>query len=168
MCERSALSPIVVKAIVLLHTMQIAFFESHSTCLTHLYSSIINNLLLKLHFPGTLLQKQRHHNVSTPYCQASSMWHTQEHYNSYTQPLINMVSAHIVACAWPCVFLHNSSQLFFCKVKTKEHYNLHNATLLRLFRFYVGENSRTFQDLVLEFKDFSRIFGHRGLFKNLL
>ena len=96
------------------------------------------------------------------------MWHAQERYNSYTQPLINLASAHIVACAWPCIFLTNSSQFFFlCKVKTEEHYNLHNATSPRLFRFYVGENSRTFQDLLLEFKDFSRIFGKEGLYKTV-
>ena len=177
MCERSVLSPIVVKAIVLLHTMPIAFVESHLTCLTHLYSSVVNHLWLKLHFPGILLQNQRQHNVSTPYCQASSMWYAQEHYNSYTQPLINLVSAHTVACAWPCVFLHNSSQFFFCKVKTKEHDNLHNATLLRLFRFYVGENSRTFQVLILNsrisqgffgIEDFSRTYYKiQGLFKTV-
>ena len=46
--------------------------------------------------------------------------------------------------------LHNSLQFFFVclfyKIKTEEHSNLHNATLLWRFRFYVGENSRTFQD----------------------
>ena len=56
----------------------------------------------------------------------------------------------------------------FCKIKTEEHSKLHNATLLRSFRFYVGENSRTFQDRIVEFKDFSRIFGNPGLFKDLL
>ena len=54
----------------------------------------------------------------------------------------------------------------FYKIKTEEHRNLHNATLLRRFRFYVGENSRTFQDRIVEFKDFSRIFGNPGLFKD--
>ena len=50
----------------------------------------------------------------------------------------------------------------------KEHPNLHDTTFLVLFRVYVGENSRTFQDLNMEFKDFSRIFGIQGLFKDLL
>ena len=54
MCERNALSPIDVKAIALLHTMQIAFFESPLTCLTYLYSSIVNHLWLKMHFAGIL------------------------------------------------------------------------------------------------------------------
>ena len=54
----------------------------------------------------------------------------------------------------------------FYKIKTEEHLNLHNATLLRRFRFYVGENSRTFQDRIVEFKNFSRIFGNPGLFKD--
>ena len=52
MCERSALSPIVVKAIVLLHTMHNAFRKSPFTCLTHLYSSLVNHLGLNVHFPG--------------------------------------------------------------------------------------------------------------------
>ena len=86
----------------------------------------------------------------------------QEHFNSYTQPLINLVSAHILARVRLCLFqLHNSLQfVFVClfyKIKTEEHSNLHNATLLRRFRFYVGENSRTFQDRIAEFKDFSRL-----------
>ena len=55
-----------VKAIVLLHTMQIAFFELPLTCLTHLYSSIVNHLGLKLHFPWILQRNQRQRNVSTP------------------------------------------------------------------------------------------------------
>ena len=77
------------------------------------------------------------------------------------------MSAHILARV-----LLTSLQFFFgcvfCKIKTKEHSNLHNATLVRRFRFYVGENSRTFQDRIVEFKDFSRIFGNPGLFKDLL
>ena len=63
-------------------------------------------------------------------------------------------------------FLHNSF-FFFYKIKTEENSNLHNATLLRRFRFCVGKNSRTFQDRIVEFKDFSRIFGNPGLFKDL-
>ena len=63
MCERRALSPIDVKGIVLLHTMQIAFFESPLTCLTHLYSSIVNHSWLKLHFPGILQRNQQQRNV---------------------------------------------------------------------------------------------------------
>ena len=94
----------------------------------------------------------------------------QEHFNSYTQPLINLVSAHILARVRLCLFqLHNSLQfVFVClfyKIKTKEHSNLQNATLLRCFRFCVGENSRTFQDCIVEFKDFSRILDISGLFK---
>ena len=96
----------------------------------------------------------------------NSMWHAQEHYNSYTQPLINLVSAHLVARVRLCLFY--IVFFFFYKLTTAEHSNLHNATLLRLFRSYVGENSRTFQDLILEFKDFSRMFGNRGLFKDLV
>ena len=60
------LTPIVVKAIVLLRTIQIAFFESPLTCITHLYSSIVNHLWLKLHFPGILQRNQNQRNVSTP------------------------------------------------------------------------------------------------------
>ena len=56
----------------------------------------------------------------------------------------------------------------FYKIKTEEHSNLHNATLLRRFRFYVWENSRTFQGRIVEFQDFLRIFGNPGLFKDLL
>ena len=57
-------------------------------------------------------------------------------------------------------FLHNSLQFFcqlsFCKIKMEEHSNLHNATLLRLFRFCWGK-----------FKDFSRPYsGIQGLFKD--
>ena len=50
----------------------------------------------------------------------------------------------------------------------EEHSNIYSAAMLSLFRFYAGENSRTFQDLIVEFKDFSRIFGIQGLFKDLL
>ena len=85
----------------------------------------------------------------------------KDHFNSYTQPLINLVSAHILARVRLVSF-------FTDKIKTEEHPNLHSATLLRRFRFYVGENSRTFQDRIVEFKDFSRIFGNPGLFKDLL
>lgn len=146
MCERSALLPIIIKAIVSLRTMQIAFFKSHLICLAHLYSSIVNHLWLKLHSPGILLQNQRAHHFS-------SMWHVQEHYNSWTQQLINLVSAHTVTCAWPGVFLHNSLYFFFfCKVKTKEHYNLHIATLK--FEF---SPTWKLQRLTIKYKDFSRL-----------
>ena len=69
-------------------------------------------------------------------------------------------------------FLHISLQFFFvCLfyiIRTEEHSNLHNATLLRRFRFFVGENLRTFQDRIMEFKDFSRIYGNPGVFKDFL
>ena len=99
------------------------------------------------------------------------MWHAQEHFNPYTQLLINLVSAHILARVWLCLFYtilcsFFSSVCLFYKIKTEEHSNLHNATLLRGFRFYVGENSRTFQEHFVEFKDFSRIYYKiQGLFK---
>ena len=97
------------------------------------------------------------------------MWHAQEHYNSYTQPLINLVSAHILGRVRFCLkFYIILCIFFFYKIKTKEHPNLHDTTFLVLFRVYFGENSRTFQDLIVEFKDFSRIFGIQGLFKDLL
>ena len=86
------------------------------------------------------------------------MWHAQEHYNSYTQPLINLVSAHILGRVRFCLKFYIILCIFFYKIKTKEHPNLHDTTFLVLFRVYVGENSRTFQDLNMEFKDFSRIY----------
>ena len=67
-----------------------------------------------------------------------------------------------------CFFFAFFLFVFFYKIRTEEHSNLHNATLLRRFGFYVGENSRTFQDRIVEFKDFSRIFGNPRLFKDLL
>ena len=101
---------------------------------------------------------------------SSQLHMAQEHFNSYTQPLINLVSAHILARVRLCFFaVFLFVCLFVChfyKIKTEEHGNLHHATLLRRFRFYVGENSRTFQDRIVEFKDFSRIFGNPGLFKD--
>ena len=88
---------------------------------------------------------------------ASSMWHAQEHFNSYTQPIINLVSAHILARVWLCLFYTFLAVfLFVClfyKIKTKEHSNLHKATLLRRFRFYVGE----IQGFTIKYKDFSRL-----------
>ena len=62
------------------------------------------------------------------------------------------VSSHFGSCA-ALPFLHNSLQFFF------------GLSFLQRFRFYVGENSRTFQDCRVEFKDLSRIFGNPGLFK---
>ena len=96
------------------------------------------------------------------------MWHAQEHYNSYTQPLINLVSAHILGRVRFCLKFYIILCIFFYKIKTKEHPNLHDTTFLVLFRVYVGENSRTFQDLIVEFKDFSRIYSKiQGLFKTV-
>ena len=83
------------------------------------------------------------------------MWHAQEHYNSYTQPLINLVSAHILGRVRFCLKFYIILCIFFYKIKTKEHPNLHDTTFLVLFRVYVGENSKTFHDLIEEFKDFS-------------
>ena len=64
------------------------------------------------------------------------------------------VGSHFGSClALP--FLHNSLQffllLFFYKIKTEEHSNLNNATSLCCGKF----------------KDFSRILGNPGLFKDL-
>ena len=96
------------------------------------------------------------------------MWHVQEHYNLYTQPLINLVSAHILGRVRFCLKFYIILCIFFYKIKTKEHPNLHDTTFLVLFRVYVGENSRTFQDLIVEFKDFSRIYSKiQGLFKTV-
>ena len=138
-------------------------------------NQISNHLWLKLHFPGILLQHKCRHNASTPYVKPAPCGRCgmKEHLNSYTQPLINLVSVHILAPVRLCLFYTILSSFFllclFYKIKTEEHSNLHNATLLRLFRFYVvGENSRIFQDFIAEFKDFSRIFGNQGLFKDLL
>ena len=84
------------------------------------------------------------------------------------------VGSHFGSCsAFPFLVTQFFAVFFFfvClfyKIKTEEHSNLRNATLLQRFRFYVGENSRTFQDRIVEFKDFSRIFGNPGLFKDLL
>ena len=97
------------------------------------------------------------------------MWHAQEHFNSYTQPLMNLVSALILARVQ--LFLFYAILCSFCfsyKIKMEEYPNLHNATLLQCFRLYFGENSRTFQDLIVEFMNFSRIFGNPGLFKDFL
>ena len=83
----------------------------------------------------------------------------------YTTPDKSGVGSHFGSCS----ALLLCSFFFVChfyKIKTEEHGNLHNATLLRRFRFYVGENSRTFQDRIVEFKDFSRIFGNPGLLKD--
>ena len=100
--------------------------------------------------------------------QFSSMWHAQEHYNSHTQPLINLVSAHILGRVRFCLKFYIILCIFFYKIKTKEHPNLHDTFFLVLFRVYVGENSRTFQDLIVEFKDFSRIYSKiQGLFKTV-
>ena len=171
MCERNALSPINVKAIVLLHTMQIAFFESPLTCLTHLYSSTVNHLWLKLHFPGILQRNQRQRNVSTLLSQVSSMWHAQEHYNSYTQLLINLVSAHILGRVRFCLkFYIILCIFFFTKLKRKNTliftiqlswYSSESmlAKIQGLFKT-LWWNSRTFQGFSLKFKYFSRLCEH--------
>ena len=85
----------------------------------------------------------------------------------YTTADQSGVGSHSGLCS-ALPFLHTCSFFLFYKLTTEEHSNLHNATLLRLFRSYVGQNSRNFQDLILEFKDFSRMFGNQGLFKDLL
>ena len=99
------------------------------------------------------------------------MWHERAFQLIHTTADQSGVGSYFGSCS-ALSFLHNSSHFFllclFYKIKTEEHSNLHNAILLRRFRFYVGENSRTFQDSIVEFKDFSRIFGNPGLFKDLL
>ena len=97
------------------------------------------------------------------------MWHEKVFQLIHTTAHQSGVSSHFGSCL-ALSFLHNSLQFFllclFYKIKTEEHSNLQNATLLQRFRFYVREDSRTFQDRIVEFKDFSRIFGNPGLFKD--
>ena len=97
--------------------------------------------------------KQRLDSVIT-----SCMWHAQEHHKSYTQPLVNLVSArslaHVVG------YFHNT--------KRKNTLTHTMQLFFDSYRFYVGENSRTFQDLIKEFKDFSSMYGIQGLFKDSL
>ena len=69
------------------------------------------------------------------------------------QLIFNLVSAHILARVRLCLFYTILCSFFF------------GLSFLQRFRFYVGENSRTFQDCRVEFKDLSRIFGNPGLFK---
>ena len=107
------------------------------------------------------------------------MWHAQEHYNSYTQPLINLVLAHSLGRVRFCLkILHNSLHFFFTKLKWKNTLIFTiQLSWYWLFRVYVGENSRTFQDLIVDsrtfqgflaFKDSSRIYSKiQGLFKDL-
>ena len=52
------------------------------------------------------------------------MWHAQERFNSYSKPLINLVSVHILAHVRLCLF--NSLQffcVFFAKLKQKNTLN---------------------------------------------
>jgi len=89
-----ALLPIVVKVIILLHTMLNAFRESPFACLTHLYSSLVNLLGLNLHFTGIFLassNRQHNCNVLKNSTITSSMWHTQRAFTNHRQPLINLV-----------------------------------------------------------------------------
>ena len=88
------------------------------------------------------------------------MWHAQERFNSYSKPLMNLVSAHILARVR--LYLFNSLQFFclFCKVKTEEHSKLHNATLLRtelqiLCWGKFNDFSRIYYKIL--YKDFSRL-----------
>ena len=96
------------------------------------------------------------------------MWHAQEHYNSYTQPLINLVSAHILGRVRFCLkFYIILCIFFFTKLKRKNTliftiqlswYSSESmlAKIQGLFKT-LSWNSRTFQGFTLKFKDFSRL-----------
>ena len=95
------------------------------------------------------------------------MWHAQEHYNLYTQPLINLVSAHILGRVRFCLkFYLILCIFFFTKLKRKNTliftiqlswYSSESmlAKIQGLFKT-LSRNSRTFQGF-LAFKDFSRL-----------
>ena len=106
------------------------------------------------------------------------MWHAQEHYNSYTQPLINLVSAHILGRVRFCLkFYIILCIFFFTKLKRKNTliftiqlswYSSESmlAKIQGLFKT-LSRNSRTFQGF-LAFKDFSRIYSKiQRLFKTV-
>ena len=93
------------------------------------------------------------------------MRHAQEHYNSYTQPLINLVSAHILGRVRFCLkFYIILCIFFFTKLKRK------NTLIFTIqLSWYSSEsmlgkiqglfktltwNSRTFQGFTLKFKNF--------------
>ena len=78
------------------------------------------------------------------------------------------VGSYFGSCSALLFFIQSFAVFIFYKIRPEEHSNLHNATFLWCFRFYVKENSRTFQDLIVEVMNFSRIFGNPGLFKDLL
>ena len=96
------------------------------------------------------------------------MWHAQEHYNLYTQPLINLVSAHILGRVRFCLkFYIILCIFFFTKLKRKNTliftiqlswYSSESmlAKIQGLFKT-LSWNSRTFQGFTLKFKDFSRL-----------
>ena len=80
------------------------------------------------------------------------MWHAQERFNSYSKPLINLVSAHILACVRLCLF--NSFQFFFVFFAKLKQKNTLNFTMQQILCWG-------------KFKDFSRPYsGIQGLFKN--
>ena len=84
------------------------------------------------------------------------MWHETAFQLIHTTADQSGVGSHFGSCS-TLPFSHNSLQFYllclFYKIKTKEHSNLHKATLLRRFRFYVGE----IQGFTIKYKDFSRL-----------
>ena len=87
------------------------------------------------------------------------MWHAQEHFNLYTQPLINLVLAHILASVRLCLFFTQFFAVFclfvfFTKLKWKN-------TLIFTIPLYCDA-----LDSMGKFKAFPRPYsGIQGLFK---
>ena len=90
------------------------------------------------------------------------MWHAQEHFNLYTQPLINLVLAHILASVRLCLFFTQFFAVFclfvfFTKLKWKN-------TLIFTIPLYCDA-----LDSMGKFKAFPRPYsGIQGLFKDFL
>ena len=103
------------------------------------------------------------------------MWHAQECFNSYSKPLINLVSAHILARVRLCL-LHSLQFfcVFFAKLKQKNTLNFtmqfcceaSDSMLGKIKGLYSGIQglfkdfwqSWTFQEFTIKYKDFSRLY----------
>ena len=131
---------------------------------------------LSMHFAAKQTPTQRFNSVMSS--QLHVAW--KKHFNSYTQPLINLVSAHILACVRICLFYTILCRFSFCvsftKLKRKNTLIFKmqlccNLQILCSGRFkdfsrpYGGIQGlfkdfwqpRTFQGFTLKFKDFSRL-----------
>lgn len=85
---RNALSPILLKLIVLLHVTQNALCKSPLTCLTHVHSVFDNQdnqWVLKQHFPGIICCGKSSDQAQT----RKYMWHAQKDEKLPTQQLVN-------------------------------------------------------------------------------